>query len=63
MPVNIKKMAIKCIQDLPEDAEWEEIQDRINFMAGVRKGLRELNEGKGLSHEMIKEEFREWLSD
>ncbi len=57
-----KEIAIKSIQELPEDATWEDIQERINFVAGVRKGLRELDEGKGILHEKVREEFREWLS-
>jgi len=58
----IKEIAIKSIKELPEDATWEDIQERINFMAGVRKGLRELDQGKGIPHEKMKEEYREWLS-
>lgn len=57
-----KEIAIRSIQELPEDATWEDIQERINFVAGVRKGLRELDEGKGIAHDQIKEEFREWLT-
>ena len=60
--MRIKETAIKSIQELPEDSTWEDIQERINFIAGVRKGLRELDEGKGIPHEKVKEEFREWLS-
>ena len=60
--MTIKEAAVKSIQELPEDATWEDIQERINFVAGVRKGLRELNEGKGISHEQVREEFREWIS-
>ena len=57
--MTIKEMAIKSIEELPEDATREDIQERINFMAGVRKGLRELDQGKGIAHEKIREEFRE----
>jgi hypothetical protein len=57
-----KEIAMRTIQDLPEDATWEDIQERINFVAGVRKGLRELSEGKGIAHQKVKEEFGEWLS-
>ena len=57
-----KEAAIKSIQELPEDASWEDIQDRINFMASIRRGLHEIDEGKGISHEMVREEFKEWLS-
>ena len=56
-----KEVAIKSIKELPEEATWEDIQERINFVAGVRKGLRELDEGKGIPHDRIKEEFSEWL--
>ena len=57
-----KEIAIKSIQELSEDATWEDIQERINFVAGVRRGLGELDEGKGVPHEKVREEFREWLS-
>jgi predicted transcriptional regulator len=57
-----KEIAIRSIQELPGDATWEDIQERINFIAGVRKGLRELDEGKGIDHKRIREEFKEWLS-
>lgn len=60
--MTIKETAIKSIQELPEDATWEDIQERINFVAGIRKGLRELDEGNSIPHEKVKEEFREWLS-
>ena len=57
-----KETAIRIIQELPEDATWEDIQARIDFIAGVRKGLRELDEGKGISHEQVREEFSKWLT-
>ena len=58
-----KEIAIKTIENLPEDASWEDIQERINFMAAVRKGLRELDDGKGVSHDRVREEFAEWLTN
>ena len=58
-----KEIALKTIERLPEDASWEDIQERINFIAAVRKGLRELDEGKGVSHEKVRQEFAEWLTN
>lgn len=58
-----KQIAIQTIEQLPDDATWEEIQERIRFVAGVRTGLRELDEGKGIPHDQVKEEFAEWLKD
>ena len=60
--MNTKEIAIRCINELPDDATWADILERINFIAGVRKGLRELDEGKGIPHERIREEFSEWLT-
>jgi len=57
-----KEIAMKTIEQLPEDATWEDIQGRINFIAAVRKGLRELDEGEGIAHDRVKEEFAEWLT-
>jgi hypothetical protein len=52
-----KQIAIHSIEELPESATWDDIQERINFVAGVRKSLRELDEDKGIPHEKAKEEF------
>lgn len=57
-----KQIAIHSIQDLPEDATWADIQERINFIAGVRKSLQELDEGKGIPHQAIKEESARWFT-
>ena len=61
--MTIKEIALQTIKNLPEDASWEDIQERINFMAAIRKGLQELDDGKGISHEKVKEEFAEWLTN
>ena len=58
-----KETAIHTIEELPEDATWDDVQERINFVVGVRKGLRELDEGKGIPHDRVREEFAQWLTD
>jgi len=58
-----KEIALKTIEQLPENVSWEDIQERINFVVGVHKGLRELDEGKGIPHDKVKEEFAEWLTN
>ena len=61
--MTIKEIAIGAIEKLPDTATWVEVQERINFVAGVRHGLCELDEGKGIPHERVKEEFAEWLTE
>lgn len=61
MGMTSKEIALKTIEQLPESASWEDIQERINFIVGVRKGLRELDEGQGIPHDQVREEFaRVW---
>jgi len=57
-----KEIVINTIQSLPDDTNWESIQERINFMAGVRKGLRELDAGKGIPHDQVKKGFEKWFA-
>jgi len=58
-----KAIVLKTIEPLPEDASWEDIQDRINFVLGVREGLRQIDEGQEISHDEIGEEFGQWHSN
>ena len=60
--MNTKELAIRTLEELPEDATWEDVQERTNFLIGVRKGLRELDEGNGIPHDRVKEEFAQWLT-
>ncbi len=58
-----KETAIHTIEALPEDATWDDVQERISFVVGVRKGLRELDDGRGIPHDRVREEFAQWLID
>ena len=60
--MSTKEIALRSITELPDDASWDEIRERIDFMAGVRKGLEEIESGKGLSHEMLKKELQSWTT-
>ena len=55
--MTIKETAIRAMEELPEGATWDDVQERIKFVAGVRKGLRELDEGKGMPHDRVKDAF------
>ncbi len=57
-----KDIAIETISKLPVDSSWEDILKRINFIAGIRKGMSELDKGKGIPHEKIKIDLKKWLT-
>jgi hypothetical protein len=52
--VTEKQRALDAVQRLPEDATVEDAIERLCFIAKVQKGIRELDAGKGISHEDAK---------
>ena len=60
--MTVKQHAIKSIQELPDDVEWEDVKERIEFIAAVEKGLKELDAGQGIPVEKIEKEIKEWTS-
>ena len=61
--MSTKELVLKTITELPEDVSWAEIQERINFMAGIRKGFEEIEDGKGIPHEDLKRQFQSWITE
>ena len=61
--MTIKEIAIETIERLPEDVTWEDVQDRINFVAAIRKGIRSIENGEVVPHEEIEKELAEWLAE
>lgn len=56
-----KQSAIKAIQGLPENSSYEDIMEKLFFMEKVESGLKELEEGKTVSHEDVKKRLSKWL--
>lgn len=46
----IKKQVIQMIQSLPDDVTVHDIMAELYFKLQVDAGLKELDEGKGISH-------------
>ena len=46
---------LAALQGLPEDASFDEAIERLVFLAKVEAGLAELDSGKGIPHEEVKQ--------
>jgi predicted transcriptional regulator len=57
-----KDIAIKTIQELPDSATWDDIEERVRFLAAIDKGMADVRAGREVPHEEVKESLREWLS-
>lgn len=49
-----KEKVIKMIKELPDDITISDIMAELYFRQNVDEGLKELDEGKGISHEEAK---------
>jgi predicted transcriptional regulator len=58
----IKEQVIKIIQALPEDVTLDDIMAKLYFKLQVDAVLRELDDGKGISHEEVEKRMAKWLT-
>ena len=56
-----KEIVIETIRSLPDNCSLDDIAERIEFMAAVRKGLDQLDRGEGIPHEEVKKQLASWL--
>jgi predicted transcriptional regulator len=61
--MTIKETAMRSIADLPESVSWEDIGERIRFLAAVEKGLEDIRQGRTVPHEEVKASVAQWLSE
>ncbi len=59
----IKEKVIQMIQRLPDNVTVDDIFSELYFRLQVDSGLMELDEGKGIPHEEVKERMSKWLSE
>ena len=54
---------METIRDLPDDASWQEIEERIRFLAGIEKARNEVRRGEVVPHEEVRELLGKWISE
>lgn len=57
-----KQLALDSIQRLPADASLESIAERLEFLAGIRKGLDQIERGETVPHDEVKRQLASWLA-
>ena len=60
--MSTKELAIKTIKELPDSATWEDIEERIRFIAGVKKAMNSLDEERGIPIDEVEAMIEEWSS-
>ncbi|MEW5929220.1 MAG: hypothetical protein AB1941_17325 [Gemmatimonadota bacterium] len=51
---SVKEQAIRAIEQLPSDAGFDAVMERLYFLHKVERGLRQIEDGQTVSHEEAK---------
>ena len=51
---------METVKEFPQEFELEELIERLIFVDKVEKGLKQLDEGKTMSHLHVKEQVKQW---
>jgi hypothetical protein len=58
----VKNEVIEMIERLPDDAGIADIMAELYFRLKVETGLKELDEGKGITQTVARDRLKKWLS-
>jgi len=57
---NPKQNALEAIQQLPDTVDFDEIVYRLYVLNKISQGMRDVDEGKGISQEELAREIEQW---
>ncbi len=52
--------AIETIKELPSEFDLDDLIERLVFVEKVEKGLKQLDEGKTITHDVVKKITKKW---
>ena len=61
--MSTKELAIVTIRDLPEEASWADIEERIRFLSADEKARDEVRRGAVIPHEDVRDRWERWVSE
>jgi predicted transcriptional regulator len=61
--MSTKELAMETIKGLPDDASWQEIEKRIQFLAGVEQAREEIRRDEFVPHQDVRNQLDGWLGE
>ena len=55
-----KELMHKVVDQLPDEADWDEAIDRLLYIKGIERGLADVKAGKTISHEELLKRIETW---
>ena len=58
----LREEARKIVEQLPDEASWDDLMYEIYVRQKVEAGRRDFAEGRSVSHEEAKRQMAQWLA-
>lgn len=55
--MTVKEQVLKMLQQLPDECSVEDVHYQLYLIEKVRRGLKSIDEGKGISHEQVRQQL------
>ena len=59
--MTIKEKMLKTVQELPDDASFEDAMESLFLLAKIERGIEQADQGKTISHQAVKDRMAKWL--
>ncbi|MFA7236681.1 MAG: hypothetical protein WC058_07440 [Phycisphaeraceae bacterium] len=56
-----KEKLLHAVQELPDDASFEDAMERLLLLAKIERGLQQADSGQAIPHAQVKERMAKWL--
>lgn len=53
--MSTKEFVLETVRDLPDDATWSEIEERLRFLAAIESSRQEVRYDKLVPHEEVRD--------
>jgi predicted transcriptional regulator len=60
--MTVKRMVLEAVEQVPEDASFDEIARRLEVVAAIQKGLASLDRGEGKSIDEVEKLVASWTT-
>lgn len=55
--VSAKQLALRAVEQLPDDATLEDVMERLFFLEKIERGRADVREGRAVPHEEVRARF------
>jgi predicted transcriptional regulator len=57
-----KELVLNALTRLPDNCTFEDMAEKLRFLAAIQEGIDQLDRGETVSHEEVKKNLASWLS-